>query len=95
MISLCLYCLVLQLLLSLISFSLVIKIKYMNKRTVILILKVVVAVATAILSVLGANALVSCSVKKSLDVQSRGVGVFHYTDTIVTNGNTSILFPYE
>lgn len=67
----------------------------MNIRTVKLILKIFVAVATAILSVLGANALVSCSVNKSLDVRSRGVGVFHYTDTIVTNGSTSILFPYE
>lgn len=67
----------------------------MNIRTVKLILKVVVAVSTAILSVLGANALASCSVKKSLDFRSRGVGVFHYTDTVQTFGNTSILFPYD
>lgn len=67
----------------------------MYKRTLIFILKVVVAVATAILSVLGANALASCSVKKSFDVRSHGVGVFHYTDTINTFGNTSILLPYD
>lgn len=56
----------------------------MNKRTVIFILKVVVAVATAILSVLGVSAFSSCASRARVQVNSRGIGVFQYVDTIKT-----------
>lgn len=55
----------------------------MNKSVVTLILKIVVAVATAILSVLGANTLASCSVNHAIDGYGRAVIVT--TDTTVIN----------
>lgn len=56
----------------------------MNKRIIVFILKVVVAVATAILSVLGVSAFSSCASRARVQVYSRGVGVFHYDDTLRT-----------
>ena len=39
--------------------------------------------------------VVSCTVKRDVDVSSRGVGVFHYVDTISVNRNTTVKFPKE
>lgn len=55
----------------------------MTKDKIILILKIVVAVATAILSVLGASALSSCSTSHSID------GYGH--TTIITTDTTNIV----
>lgn len=58
--------------------------KKMETRNLItLILKIVVAIATAILGVLGANALASCSVNHAIDATGRAVIVT--TDTTVIN----------
>lgn len=57
-----------------------------------LILKIIAAIATAILGVLGASALSSCSVNRDVKVDSNGIGVFQYVDTIRTHRNTSIFY---
>lgn len=58
-----------------------------------LILKFFVAIATAILGVLGASALSSCSVERDVHVRSNGFGVFKYVDTIHTSRNTNVVYP--
>ena len=63
------------------------------RQKVIFILKVIVAVCTAVLGVLGVSAVVSCSVKRSVGVDSNGIGVFHYVDTIRVNRSTTLDYP--
>lgn len=57
----------------------------MSKDTCIFILKIVVAVASAVLTVLGASALTSCAVKHYIDVRGRGTVIT--TDTTYINHN--------
>lgn len=64
-----------------------------TKSTWITILKIVVAVATAILGVIGASTLVSCSVSAEADKQGQGIGVFHYTDSFVIDHSSKIKYP--
>lgn len=65
----------------------------MKKSVVILVLKLVVVIATAILGVLGVNAISSCSSTRDVEIRSSGVGVFNYVDTIHTNRITTIKYP--
>lgn len=61
------------------------------KSKLVIILKIVVAIATAILGVLGASALSSCKATLDTNASHRGFGVFHYVDTVYTNGNIGII----
>lgn len=67
----------------------------MKKSVIVFILKLVVAIATAILGVLGVNAISSCSSSRDVTITSRGVGIFNYTDTIQTERYTTIKYPRE
>lgn len=62
----------------------------MKKETTIFVLKLVVAVATAILGVLGASSLVSCDVHKY--IESKGKAVIVTVDTTIVNHDGSITF---
>lgn len=61
------------------------------KSKLVIILKIVVAIATAILGALGASALSSCKATLDTNASHRGFGVFHYVDTVYTNGNIGII----
>ena len=65
----------------------------MKKSVVVLILKLFLAIATAILCFLGVNAISSCSSTRDVEIRSSGVGVFNYVDTIHTNRITTIKYP--
>lgn len=55
----------------------------MNKDIFTFVLKLVVAIATAILTVLGTQALTSCAVKHNIDVKGRGTVIT--VDTTIIN----------
>ncbi len=55
----------------------------MNKDTFTFVLKIVVAIATAILTVLGAQALTSCAAKHYIDVKGHGTVIT--VDTTIIN----------
>lgn len=57
----------------------------MKKNIFMFFLKIVVAVASAILTVLGASSLTSCAVKHYIDVRGRGTVVT--CDTTIINHN--------
>lgn len=65
--------------------------KMSSRELTIFILKIVVAVATAVLGVLGASALSSCTVTHSVDAQGKAVIIT--TDTTVINHNGVVSFP--
>lgn len=56
----------------------------MNKNTFTFILKMVVALATAILTVLGTQVFTSCAAKHYIDVNGRGTVITSDT-TIITH----------
>lgn len=64
----------------------------MNKHVVILVLKIIIGVCTAVLSVLGASTLVSCQVSKS--IQSKGHTRIYTVDTtnVYHSGNLKFKF---
>lgn len=62
----------------------------MSKKTLIFVLKLIVAIVTAVLSVLGASALTSCSVSKS--VESVGKATIVTTDTTIVSHSGYLKF---
>ena len=62
----------------------------MNKEFVILVLKIVVAVATAILGILGASSLSSCSAYRTVESQGKTVIVITDTTTVDHRGNYNL-----
>lgn len=67
----------------------------MKKSVIVLVLKIVVAIATAILGVLGVNAISACSSSRDVTIRSHGVGVFNYQDTVHTERVTTIKYPKD
>lgn len=62
----------------------------MKRDTVILVLKIVAAVATAILSVIGASSMAACAAYHAVESKGRTVIVVVDTTTVDHHGNTSI-----
>lgn len=61
------------------------------KDKITLLLKIISAIIAAILGVLGASALSSCQTSMETAARHKGVGIFHYVDTIYTDGNVNLI----
>lgn len=60
------------------------------KERLVFVLKIISAIVAAILGVLGASALSSCQTSMETTARHKGVGIFHYVDTIYTDGNLNL-----